>query len=196
MVVNVVFFLVLVSAEKRGGVLGGRGLRAVPGTGDVLLSGDRVVGLLDAAAAGGGRGHPQVSDRLSPRPLQGKVTGIRRRQKGGNLSSTGASLLFLLPSSALLAAECRVHGPMTSNCIGTRFSNWKKKGFLFLFSLFRSVAAGCGAVVLWRIWSLFRRCIARMYRCRRWHCFSMNFNRSPKGDSNAFGERGLRFPPS
>lgn len=48
------FFVLLVSAEERGGVLGRRGVRAVPGTGDVFLSGDRVVGLLDAAAAGGG----------------------------------------------------------------------------------------------------------------------------------------------
>ena len=60
-----------VSAEERGGVLRGRGLRAVPGTGDVLLSGDHLVGLLDAAAGGGGRGHPQVPHRLPPRSLQG-----------------------------------------------------------------------------------------------------------------------------
>lgn len=65
--------MILARAEKRGGVLGGRGLRAVPGTGDVLLSGDRLVGLLDAAAAGGGRGHPQVPHRLPPRPLQGML---------------------------------------------------------------------------------------------------------------------------
>lgn len=59
------------SAEKRGGVLGGRGVRAVPRSGNVLLPGDRVVRLLDAAAAGGGRGNPQVSHRLAQRPLQG-----------------------------------------------------------------------------------------------------------------------------
>lgn len=59
------------SAEKRGGVLGGRGVREVPRPGNVLFSGDRVVRLLDAAAAGGGRGHPEVSHRLTQRPLQG-----------------------------------------------------------------------------------------------------------------------------
>lgn len=48
------FVMLFARSEKWGGILGRRGVRTVPGTGDVLLSRDRVVGFLDAPASGGG----------------------------------------------------------------------------------------------------------------------------------------------
>lgn len=71
-----------VSAEKRGGVLGRRRVRAIPGARDVLFSGDRIIRFLDAAAAGSGRGHPQVPYRCSARPVQGEVE-VHTRELAG-----------------------------------------------------------------------------------------------------------------
>lgn len=65
------FCFVCFREEKWDGVRGGRRLRTFPRTGDVLLPGDSVVRLPDAAASGGGRGYPQVPHRLPSRLVQG-----------------------------------------------------------------------------------------------------------------------------